>query len=573
MPNVLPTGYYHTNFCTLLAFVQERYHDLLAPTECAFIDDFHDLTLDAQRLYVRLLTRKGPLYRSDRLSYHEIADTDAMLDELSGADFVIPLAFHQDGKRRIEDLRTMTVQNVDTDIGVIENSDNDKLRDLKRTLLALLTRHELSSLLDANRATRKSELMDQAEQCTVTAIAAHLPARIVMATRLEEIVYFRLLFFGNTHQGLTEFVLRDLGLAPYETYTIDNASRFFSCRNHVEEVREAYAISDHGYNLLEQPDINRLVAFAADIPEKGSSQALRLYDRTRNQVARQLERMQAWDAALQIYRQSQRHPSRERQVRVLICLEQLDDAQRVVDGILANPWNEEELEFAHLSQHRIKRKQNQPSTVPARCEPRANDLTLKPEADVGVEELVRRHFEGYGCDAFYVENSLFTGLFGLLFWDVIFSHQPGVFFNEFQRGPFDLFSADFAHSRQSQIDECFGSLGTGDYTHRIRATFRGKFPVVNHFVHWGVLDEAILDLSLERIPADHLYSVFTRMLRDLRNNRSGFPDLVVFPPRSGYELIEVKGPGDALQKHQRRWFGHFQAANMPAQVIRLQYAS
>ena len=80
MSEALPTGYYHNNFCTLLAFVQERYHDLLSPTECAFIDDFHDLTLDAQRLYVRLLTRKGPLYRSDRLSYQEIADTVAMLD-------------------------------------------------------------------------------------------------------------------------------------------------------------------------------------------------------------------------------------------------------------------------------------------------------------------------------------------------------------------------------------------------------------------------------------------------------------------------------------------------------------
>ena len=39
------------------------------------------------------------------------------------------------------------------------------------------------------------------------------------------------------------------------------------------------------------------------------------------------------------------------------------------------------------------------------------------------------------------------------------------------------------------------------------------------------------------------------MLADLRNNCSGFPDLILF--RDGqYELVEVKGPGDRLQINQ-----------------------
>ena len=290
-------------------------------------------------------------------------------------------------------------------------------------------------------------------------------------------------------------------------------------------------------------------------------------------MARQLERMQAEDAALAIYHQSQMHPARERQVRLLMAGDRLGDALLLVNRILEDPWNEDELEFAYLSKHRILKKLEQPTTPPSRCQPVVNEIVLEPETDVRVEELVRRHYEGQGHQAHYVENALFPGLFGLLFWDVIFSHQPGVFFNEFQRGPVDLFDTGFASSRQSLIDECFTSLSRGDYRHRIRSTYRHKFPAVNHFVHWGMLDEGLLETSLDRIPADHLASVFRRMLRDLRNNRSGFPDLIVFPPLSGYELIEVKGPGDALQKHQRRWFGHFEKENMPARVTRVEYAS
>jgi hypothetical protein len=62
-------------------------------------------------------------------------------------------------------------------------------------------------------------------------------------------------------------------------------------------------------------------------------------------------------------------------------------------------------------------------------------------------------------------------------------------------------------------------------------------------------------------------------LRDLRNNTSGFPDLIFFDKHGGYELIEVKGPGDAVQKNQKRWFAYFQSVGVPYRVVHIRWAN
>lgn len=69
IPADLPVGYYRDNFLALVDFVREQYGDILTQDEIAYADSFIDLSLNAQRLYVRLISRRGPLFRSDKLSY------------------------------------------------------------------------------------------------------------------------------------------------------------------------------------------------------------------------------------------------------------------------------------------------------------------------------------------------------------------------------------------------------------------------------------------------------------------------------------------------------------------------
>jgi hypothetical protein len=66
--------YYLENFCTALAWLQQRYGDLLNPTEHAFMERFHVLPRKSAALLVRMVGRKGDLFRTAKLRYPEIGD-------------------------------------------------------------------------------------------------------------------------------------------------------------------------------------------------------------------------------------------------------------------------------------------------------------------------------------------------------------------------------------------------------------------------------------------------------------------------------------------------------------------
>ena len=69
------------------------------------------------------------------------------------------------------------------------------------------------------------------------------------------------------------------------------------------------------------------------------------------------------------------------------------------------------------------------------------------------------------------------------------------------------------------------------------------------------------------------------MLSDVRNYRSGQPDLVYFPDAdtetdaetNKYQLLEVKAPGDKLQKNQLRWMKCFNEHNIPHGVVHVEW--
>ena len=66
-PDLAP-DYYLKNFRFLVQWVDERYADLLSAEEQHFIQQFYQLDTDAQCLLVRLSSRKGPLFRRDKLN-------------------------------------------------------------------------------------------------------------------------------------------------------------------------------------------------------------------------------------------------------------------------------------------------------------------------------------------------------------------------------------------------------------------------------------------------------------------------------------------------------------------------
>ena len=84
-----PADYYAANVRRVLDHVAGHHQDLLGPEPRAHARSLLAATPAAQRLYARLLTRKGPWIREDKLNYPEVADTSAALAELAHLNLVV----------------------------------------------------------------------------------------------------------------------------------------------------------------------------------------------------------------------------------------------------------------------------------------------------------------------------------------------------------------------------------------------------------------------------------------------------------------------------------------------------
>ncbi len=543
MPEDLDADYYLRNFIYLIEFVVRRYREILSAGELDLYQVFSGLPVDTQKLYVRLISRKGPLFRSDKLQYDDIQDLPGATRDLLGS-------------------------------GLIDTGEDAAQEDL----LALLTRDELAALLPEKprRTVKRPVVIAEVLKCTSRdSIHDRLEFTVLRPCGSVELRVFKLLFFGNLHQDLTDFVLHELGVAPFESYEIDAGAKLFSQRTMVDEMLALHDISELSHVAIDEGDSEGLLALVPMLPDRNQDFAAlgHRFDRIVNRMARQMEREQLLDDAMALYDISGSPPARERVARILHGLGRPDAAMDICNGILATPCNELEYEFAAKFLTRILDKGDERARRLPRFELdlEPEELVLQPAPECSVEELVRRWAEEQGYEAHYVENRLFRGMFGLAFWDVIFAPVDGAFFHPFQRGPADLFQSTFASSRTSLIKAQFARLWSpGQLSETILGHFESKRGLANHFVHWETLTASMLESALSAMPVAHVLAVFQRLLNDLQSNRSGLPDLILF--RDGaYRLLEVKGPGDRLQQNQQRWFRFFASERMPAGVVNVSY--
>ena len=84
-----PDHYYAENLLRLIETVQAQYDDVLTAPERAFGASVAALSIPAQRLFARLIGRKGPLVRVDTLAYREVEGAADALAELETAGLVL----------------------------------------------------------------------------------------------------------------------------------------------------------------------------------------------------------------------------------------------------------------------------------------------------------------------------------------------------------------------------------------------------------------------------------------------------------------------------------------------------
>lgn len=547
----LPEGYYLDNFIALVTQVVARYDDLLSAQELTFCERFFELSVAAQRLLVRLLTRKGRLFRIDKLHYTEIQPLDDALVALESAGFVQTI--HHPWPLR----DWLSLYNKAEWLDVLANQKIDKavLSALKKGKRAELDRF----LLD--------RLPEQHSPITPLVDLLHEPVFDVL----------KLLYFGNPAQDMTEFVLRDLQLVRYEPYSLDRKYRRFASREHIERhlALHAWQQAVHESPLDSNEKIEALLTALPDDIDNDSRFSSRRH-RGLYTLARQLERLGYFEQALHWYQQCSIESARERSVRVLAKLDRHTEALSLCEQILGADCSDDGREFAQSFAHRLAKKRRvdvelYPAPVPY-CPPEKT-ITLAA-SDLRVELAVAQALSESG-ECFYVENTLFTGMFGLIYWEVIFAPVAGAFSHPFQYRPHDLYEPSFTRLRRELLMQCDAQMAEsrdGFWSpETVLQRFNDKFGTANRYVTWVALSEALLTKALQRVPAAHWRMIFKRLLMDTRYHASGFPDLILFPPEGGYRLIEVKAPGDRLQTHQRRWMDYFDQCQIPHEVINVEW--
>ena len=533
----LPAYYYLQNFHSVLDWVSARYADLLSVDESAFIVDFKRLGNCAQALLVRLIMRKGRHFRLARLSYPEIGDLEHAAVALLRAGWLCD----------------------DCPIDAAE-------------LCALLRREELVEHFPqyvSHRSIAKSELTVhltsiESQSKSFRQWCPKLNDRLLTLTVTELADRLRLMFFGNMRQDWSEFVLADLGVFRYEQVAFSTASRGFHARRDIDDFLHLHRCRESFERGQPVPDVLALIeGFCSDNRQIRARHAKLLF-----YMGQHLERAGDFEAALPLYERSIHPGARQRRIRILEKLGQVEQAWQLAQAAMANPESDAERQLVQRAINRLSPKRG--GRRIARTRPAEHGLLelCLPRPDTGtVEHAVREHLSQPDTPVFYVENTLLNSLFGLLCWEAIFAPLPGAFFHPFQGAPADLLDIDFHARRRALFDDAFAQLDSESYRARIRTTFINKYGLQSPFVCWGALDESLLDIALACIPPWQLKACFQRLLGDIKANRAGMPDLIQFwPAERRYRMIEVKGPGDRLQDNQRRWLAFCAEQRMPVDV-------
>ncbi len=536
--------YYLHNARTLLNWVMQVHPDLLLTDEHQQLKQLLSLPEETQALLFRMVMRKGEWFRNDQLNYAEIPQPTESLEQLAQARLIDPAACCNAATLSSlcrKDELLQVCQSLWP-----EQSLDSKLP--KRDLQGLLVSYDLP----------EQPLADWWPQAPFTLI------RLSCMPLMDRM---RLMFFGNLHQDWSEFVVTELGHQRYESLPMDSNHRAFSQRSEVDLYLLLHRVQqqlDEGIGAHELYPL---------LPEACQTDWL---EQRRQKLAfalgQAVERSGDLALALELY---QANPHREARIRHLRVLEKTASAERT--RLAAEEAMDQVAQpEARVRIQRILQRSAKKSGCPINPQPKTAipqfDLRLTPSDSLRVEALVIEQLRSEGLQAWHVENRLFTGLFALLFWPALYAPVKGAFFHPFQSGPADLYQPDFVLKRQPLIDAGFRQLADGDYRASILRTMQQKRGIRCDLVHWPSLDTMLVSQALEYIPAEHLNAIFRHLLLDLRHHRRGLPDLICLnPQQNSYQLIEVKGPNDRLQDHQRLWLEFFIEQGITANLCQVRF--
>lgn len=570
----LDARYYLQHFQELLQFVKTHYGPCLTPSASTWLADFEQLSMPAQQLLVRMLNRKGRVFADSELYYAEIGPVAPLLSELQQAGFIAALSAAE-----LPDFW---------------------LRLTKETLWQLLqlAAPQLTSPLNAKKSHSKPELLRAALALPVDwlVLIAQLPQQYVALQRLDALHYLYFLYFGRVEPNLSLFTLRDLGIRQTGQFKQQFSPRFTELATAelaFQLAQAKLALADLSKQLKQQPaDAESLLTPwleqvqqwpSGTTPELVTKRSERCY-----QLGKLAEQQKLLPLAQAFYQHSNGFPASERLVRLYWQQGDTIQCQQHLQQLLEDPSCDEEWLFADdFYQRKFSADNNSP---------RRSQLTqlLHAAPQIGVDELylgkaeagLIAHYQALGYRAFHSENNLWLALFGLWFWHELFEHQDSALHNPFERRPRNLSAGGFYQQFQTTIEHKLTQLATPNAATMLLSALTAHYGKANSLFYWhSDLAEQLLPL-LQYAPRGQykngendksgeqaesaLAPILRAMAQDFNRHSSGYPDLLLIKDQQ-LQFIEVKAPGDKIQRHQLARLLALNNAGFNARIEKLQW--
>lgn len=612
--------YYLRNFRTLARTVLERDGALLEPEERAALESFFQLPLPSRLLALRLAGRREGWLRRSRLDYPELPDLDEALAGLESSGWLeaapgplTPLAELAATLTHAECVHLLLVAGVST-----------------------------RGSAEACRA-RLAELL-QGGEVRVAQLGLWDPGSLAGAlagldrwVRLLRPGLFRLLellYFGNRHQDLRQFLLSEMGRLRHEPVATSPRGLFQSRAEAVQvlEAGERLDLLRMGLDALRRDlrgwrkgrpmppaaarlardllreawtlaEVQSLGPVEADLPpQAGAAQSRRIRLGALLTGAALLERLGRPGAAagwqrLALERGVDGRARCDAWRRLVVNLNQSrrpESSQLACRQALAeNPGPLLEQELAQrlglakaLRLPAIRRLEalRHPGHQGGRTLVQDRQGTPLP-----VEAWVLAHLAPEGWRGLHAENLLARALVGLAAWRLVFTPLPGAFLHPFQAAPLDWGRPGFLERRAPEWRRLRTRLRQERHRAGVRERLRSRRGVQNPLVAWSVFTDAVpglpdpaadqwrkgLDVLLDGLSGRHLEDLARRILDQPGELGHGWPDLLLWreDDQGGvveWRLAEVKGPGDQLSLAQRLWLDWLVERDLPVEVIHVE---
>lgn len=636
-------GYYLENFLLIITTVMSEPGDLQLFNEedQSIVKSFYKLSLQAQKLYVRLFQRKLKWNRLSKLDYRDICDQEDMelyIRELSYANF---LRLEVELCDPSEVLQLLSADELKSLCKQMKISATGKKEDLVRSLLNF-NKSQPSVLSAFSKSS--------SENCVILKQAKELLGPCCLVNKDVHRVFMRIIMLyglpryddeedkGN-HIQLTTLLMVNLGKLSFPKYDVvrqhsifqsrDELIRFEGCSQLLTDLHdclerqkwdESLQYCDLAKVTYEELINNRqlmehdlsLPAFlrcytSISVLVHILSCSVECYQRLKmyRKAVEQLRFLLNQTSHLQDYRgrwydrlalNLEAHLKLPSET-VEVIKEALNDpevreghrlslsmrAERMATSSRYKSYAPEILELPLMKPKEAPKVIIEGRSLPG--EAGYKKVFIRQDSDrhagegevtvCSVEELVLKHYKDQGyMEGLHREGTTINSLFGLYFWDILYSTVPDVFRSPHQAAPLDFNDPHFYTARKDLIEKRLSQLENyteeeaGKELERVWNEHIGK----TSLVAWDIfrnLDYVKGLVSSLKLPV--LSSICRRLAVDHRFTRSGFPDLIVWNPViKKCCIVEVKGPNDRLSTKQILWLDYLLEHGAVAEVCHVE---